>query len=228
MSLWKTQELKPGFSTSLSRLEATRLMMFFRRVSINNIFLKNSRQSYAIFPVQFKNNKLLIFQLRAENSTAPASTAAASFLLRNQKEMHSHTSHASNTARPSGSAPSEELHGRQGAGKGLQLSLQNAVCAQSKKPVSHLNSLCLKWALNRSQWWGQAAGSNPIRKEVSIVLFVAAEVNLSLAPEWETERKIESQKMAQLPWRNILGPPETTKLCWAWPVLSAKTPLYFL
>jgi len=57
-------------------------MMFFRRVSINNVFLKNSRQSYAIFPVQFKNNKLLIFQLRAENSTAPASTAAASFLLR--------------------------------------------------------------------------------------------------------------------------------------------------
>lgn len=52
--------------------------MFFRRVSINNVFLKNSRQSYAIFPVQFKNNKLLIFQLRAENSTAPASTAAAS------------------------------------------------------------------------------------------------------------------------------------------------------
>lgn len=49
--LWKTQEPKPGFSTSPSRLEATRLM-FFKTVSINNVFLKNSRQSYVIFPVR--------------------------------------------------------------------------------------------------------------------------------------------------------------------------------
>lgn len=53
VSLWNTQEPKPGFSTSPSRLEATRLTIFLRKVCINNVFLKNSQQSYAIFPVQF-------------------------------------------------------------------------------------------------------------------------------------------------------------------------------
>lgn len=130
-------------------------MMFFRRVSINNVFLKNSRQSYAIFPVQFKNNKLLIFQLRAENSTAPASTAAASFLLRNQKEMHSYTSHASNTARPSGIAPSEGLHapeGDKGLGKDCSCPFRMLYVHRARSPCH--TSTASVWR----EFWTEANG----------------------------------------------------------------------
>lgn len=67
----KTQEQEPGFSTSLSRLEATRLTFFFKTVSVNNIFLKNSRQSYAVFPVQ------LIWRITCQllSSSVPRTTA---------------------------------------------------------------------------------------------------------------------------------------------------------
>lgn len=48
---WKMQEPKTGFSTSPSRLEATIKTNVLLQDS-TNVFLKNSRQSYAIFPVQ--------------------------------------------------------------------------------------------------------------------------------------------------------------------------------